>query len=77
MNFLAHVFLSGNNENLILGNLIADSVKGKMIDLFADEVKKGILLHRMIDTYTDNHAIVKLSKMRLEPKYIKICSGNS
>lgn len=71
MNFLAHVFLSGNNENLILGNLIADSVKGKMIDLFADEVKKGILLHRMIDTYTDNHAIVKLSKMRLEPKYKK------
>ena len=38
MNFLAHVFLSGNNENLILGNLIADSVKGKMIDLFADVV---------------------------------------
>ncbi len=71
MNFLAHVYLSGNDENLILGNLIADSVKGKMIDLFADEIKKGIILHRMIDVYTDNHQVVKLSKKRLEAKYKK------
>lgn len=71
MNFLAHVFLSGNNEQLILGNLIADSVKGKMIDSFADGIKKGIILHRFIDHFTDNHLIVKQSKARLEPVYKK------
>jgi acyl carrier protein phosphodiesterase len=71
MNFLAHVFLSGNNEQLILGNLIADSVKGKMIDSFDDGVKKGIQLHRLIDYYTDNHLVVKQSKARLETTYRK------
>jgi acyl carrier protein phosphodiesterase len=71
MNFLAHVFLSGTNEQLILGNLIADSVKGKMIDSFDEGVKKGIQLHRLIDQYTDNHFVVKRSKARLENTYKK------
>lgn len=71
MNFLAHVFLSGNNEQLILGNLIADSVKGKMIADFDEGIRKGIQLHRMIDQYTDNHMVVKQSKLRLEPVYKK------
>lgn len=71
MNFLAHVFLSGTNEQLILGNLIADSVKGKMIDSFDEGVKKGIQLHRLIDQYTDNHFVVKRSKARLETTYKK------
>jgi acyl carrier protein phosphodiesterase len=71
MNFLAHVFLSGTNEQLILGNLIADSVKGKMMDSFDEGVKKGIQLHRLIDQYTDNHFVVKRSKARLETTYKK------
>ena len=71
MNFLAHVFLSGTNEQLILGNLIADSVKGKMMDSFDEGVKKGIQLHRLIDQYTDNHFVVKRSKARLENTYKK------
>ncbi len=71
MNFLAHVFLSGNNEKLILGNLIADAVKGKMIDAFDDQIKNGIILHRLIDSYTDSHIVVRQSKSRLESTYKK------
>ena len=74
MNFLAHVYLSGNNEQLILGNLIADAVKGKQIDNFSHDIVKGIKLHRLIDSYTDNHIVFKKSTNRLEPIYKKYAS---
>lgn len=71
MNYLAHAFLSGDNPELLLGNFIADSVKGKQAALYAPQVAKGIQLHRLIDIYTDNHAIVEETKARLRPKYKK------
>ena len=74
MNFLAHIYLSGNSEGLIIGNYIADAVKGKQLDLFHSEITKGIILHRKIDTYTDTNAIVEKSKARLRPVYRKYAS---
>lgn len=74
MNFLSHIYLSGNSEGLIIGNYIADSVKGSAFNDFPEEIKKGIILHRHIDTYTDNHLIVKQSKERLRTKYKKYSS---
>ncbi|WP_299822086.1 ACP phosphodiesterase [uncultured Pontibacter sp.] len=71
MNFLAHAFLSGDNPELLLGNFIADTVKGKQATLYAPEVAKGIKLHRLIDSYTDNHEIVAETKARLRPQYRK------
>ncbi|GAB2770619.1 acyl carrier protein phosphodiesterase [Salinimicrobium soli] len=69
MNFLAHIYLSGKNEDIIIGNFIADSVKGKKYLNFPQDVQKGILLHRAIDFYTDTHPIVRQSTSRLFPKY--------
>ena len=74
MNFLAHIYLSGNSEGLIIGNYIADGVKGRQLDVFHNEITKGIILHRKIDTYTDTHAIVEKSKARLRPVYRKYAS---
>lgn len=74
MNFLAHLFLSGNSEGLIIGNFIADSVKGSDYKNYPPEIQKGILLHRMIDTYTDTHPVVEESKKRLRSKYRKYSS---
>ncbi|MCC9138262.1 ACP phosphodiesterase [Pontibacter silvestris] len=71
MNFLAHLFLSGDDEELLLGNFIADSVKGKQSEIYAPGIAKGIKLHRLIDTYTDTHPIVAMSKARLRTKYKK------
>jgi acyl carrier protein phosphodiesterase len=71
MNFLSHIYLSGNSEGLIIGNFIADSVKGSNFNFFSDEVKQGILLHRKIDTFTDTHPVVEESKVRLREKYRK------
>ena len=69
MNFLAHLYLSKNNKNILIGNFIADSVKGKNYNDYLPEIKAGILLHRAIDYYTDTHPIVKKSMHRLNERY--------
>lgn len=69
MNFLAHLYLSGKNEKIMIGNFIGDFVKGKAYEQYETDIQKGILLHREIDNYTDSHLIVMRSKERLRPKY--------
>lgn len=71
MNYLAHLFLAGNNSEIILGNFIADHVKGSNILLYNDLVRKGIAMHRDIDRFTDNHPVVKQSIERLRPHFHK------
>lgn len=65
MNFLAHTYLSGDDENLIIGNFIADHVKGSQIDQFSPAIIKGIKMHRAIDHFTDTHEIVHRTKALL------------
>ena len=69
MNFLAHLYLSGENKELMLGNFLGDFVRGNKYKLFNPEVQKGILIHRHIDTFTDAHEIVRKSKRRLHERY--------
>ena len=70
MNFLAHIYLSGDNEKLIVGNFIGDFVKGRnLLEQFEPEIAKGIELHRAIDEFTDNHPVVAKSKDRLRSTY--------
>ena len=57
MNFLAHIYLSGNNDLIKIGNFMADGIRGKDYLKFPEQVKNGILLHRQIDTFTDAHVI--------------------
>lgn len=62
MNFLAHAYLSFGNENLLVGNLIADMVKGKQMEQYPEGICKGIYLHRLIDSYTDSHPVTAETK---------------
>ncbi|PLX22702.1 MAG: DUF479 domain-containing protein [Salinivirgaceae bacterium] len=71
MNYLAHLYLSGNDHQLIVGNFIGDAVKGKLFMSYPDRIKEGILLHRSIDSYTDNHPIVKEAKLFFKNSYEK------
>ena len=71
MNFLAHLFLSFNDKEVMIGNFIADHVKGKQELVFPDNIRKGIRLHRGIDNYTDSHPVVEQSKIRLRPGFRK------
>ncbi|MBA2612216.1 MAG: DUF479 domain-containing protein [Bacteroidetes bacterium] len=62
MNYLAHAFLSNNNTNLLIGNFIADHLRGNNFSNYSPEIIEGIYLHRKIDTFTDSHERFKSSK---------------
>jgi acyl carrier protein phosphodiesterase len=70
MNFLAHLYLSGDNTHLMVGNFIGDFIKGRSaLAKFETAIVKGVELHRAIDAFTDTHPVVTQSKNRLRPKY--------
>ena len=68
MNYLANLYLSGNNEDVLIGNFIADSVKGSKYKDYTSKIQQGILLHRQIDTHTMHTPILELA----QKDYIKI-----
>jgi acyl carrier protein phosphodiesterase len=70
MNFLAHLYLSGDDADVMTGNFIGDFVRGRnLAEQFGKQIAKGIELHRAIDMFTDHHDVVRQSKARLRPKY--------
>jgi acyl carrier protein phosphodiesterase len=72
MNFLAHLYLSGDDPKVMIGNFIGDFVKGRSQNFaprFEPAIILGIDLHRGIDHFTDTHKIVQQSKKRLAGKY--------
>jgi len=69
MNFLAHALLSGSDPDILIGNFVADAVKGNNIDTFREGVRNGIILHREIDRYTDHHPVFIRSTKRIKEEY--------
>ncbi|NJB70033.1 acyl carrier protein phosphodiesterase [Saonia flava] len=69
MNFLAHIYLSFNDDEITLGNFMADSIRGNKYKHLPEKVQKGIILHRHIDTFTDAHPTVRKSSKRLHKNY--------
>lgn len=74
MNYLAHAYLSFDIPAVLAGNLISDYVKGKKQYDFAADVRKGIVLHRAIDTFTDGHEATAIAKEVFRPAY-RLYSG--
>lgn len=69
MNYLAHIYLSFDDPDITLGNFFADHIRGNRYQHFPNNIQKGILLHRAIDTFTDTHPIPRLSSKRLHKNY--------
>lgn len=69
MNYLAHFYLSGESHGLLIGNFIADAVKGNALNDYNDEIREGIVMHRRIDHYTDTHPVTGRSKVILRPEF--------
>ena len=69
MNYLAHIYLSGKNELITIGNFMADGIKGKDYKKHPIDIQIGVLLHRHIDSFTDSHTTVRQSTKRLHEKY--------
>ncbi len=74
MNYLAHAYLSFNNPDILVGNMISDYIKGKKQFDYPLPVQKGIKLHRLIDQYTDAHAATHELKSFFRPHY-RLYSG--
>ncbi len=69
MNFLAHAYLSFDQDEILIGNFIGDFVRGKMVDTFSIGIRQGIWLHREIDKFTDSHPLVKAGQSYLRPTF--------
>lgn len=69
MNYLAHLYLSGESDEIKLGNFIGDFVKGNKYLQYPEQVAFGIKLHRSIDFFTDQHADVREFINLLKPGY--------
>jgi acyl carrier protein phosphodiesterase len=65
VNYLAHLYLAGDNPAAQLGNLMGDFLKGPIPDTLSPELAAGVRLHRRIDSYTDRHACFRASRRRL------------
>jgi acyl carrier protein phosphodiesterase len=72
MNFLGHLYFSDNDIPLMYANMYGDFVKGSNLDHLTSEIKLGVLLHRKIDHYIDNHAAVIELMHSLYPRLPKV-----
>lgn len=71
MNFLAHLYLSGNNDEVKIGNFIADSVKGRDLSRYPADIRLGILLHRHIDDFTDHTPLLHAFRTVMQKEFPK------
>jgi len=70
MNYLGHAFLSFGDKDILAGNMIGDHVKGKLaLEQFPEGIRKGILLHRKIDAFTDVHPATQRAKVWFRQDY--------
>ena len=69
MNFLFHMFLSGNDPELLVGNFMGDFVKGVLGDSYPPRIRQGLLLHRKIDSFAQKEPSFQASRLRLPSGY--------
>jgi len=65
MNYLAHLYLAEQSPDGLLGSLLGDFIKGRPDERLPESVRRGIVLHRAIDSFTDAHARHRASRNRV------------
>ncbi|MDR1156563.1 MAG: ACP phosphodiesterase [Bacteroidales bacterium] len=68
---MAHTYLSGDSDDIRIGNFLGDWVKGSDYLKYSEDIRTGIILHRNIDSFTDQHPVVRLSASRFQSRYAK------
>jgi acyl carrier protein phosphodiesterase len=71
MNYLAHIYLSFDDDEILIGNFIADFIRNKEVSLLSKQQQNGVLLHRHIDAYTDIHPLVRQVTKIFRPTHSK------
>ncbi|MBS1571614.1 MAG: DUF479 domain-containing protein [Bacteroidetes bacterium] len=66
MNYLAHSYLTFSDEQIV-GQFLNDYIPNKERFSLPEKILQGVILHREIDTYTDNHPIILQAKKIFSP----------
>ena len=69
MNYLFHLFLSGDDPEMLTGNFMGDFVKGSLGDAYPPRLRQGIELHRRIDSFARDQVHFNRSRLRLAPQF--------
>lgn len=69
MNYLFHLYLSGDDPAILTGNFMGDFVKGRLTDSYPPSLRRGIELHRRIDSFAQNHPGFTRSRLRIAPEF--------
>ncbi len=69
MNYLAHLYLAEDSAESMIGSILGDFVKGSAKEQYPIKIKKGIELHRKIDSYTDAHPMTQASRRLYRPPW--------
>jgi acyl carrier protein phosphodiesterase len=69
VNYLFHLFLSGDDPEIIAGNFMGDFVKGRLGDIYPPRLRRGLELHRGIDSFAQNQEHFNRSRLRLAPEF--------
>ncbi len=59
MNYLAHVYLARHSGDAMFGALLGDFVKMDGASRYDPSIAREIVLHRQVDSYTDQHPIIQ------------------
>jgi acyl carrier protein phosphodiesterase len=69
MNYLSHLYLSGTDPEILVGNFMGDHVKGRLVGQYPARIMDGVMLHRRIDSFADSDPFFQQSRSRLSPGY--------
>lgn len=72
MNYLGHLYFSGDDRALMLANLFGDFVKGTDYSYLPPIVRRGVKLHREIDDFIDHHPVITNLRLKLYEDLPKI-----
>lgn len=69
MNYLAHLYLAGDQPGLVIGGFLADFVKGPLKGHYPADIEQGMRLHRKIDVWSDEHGALDLFRKSLPAEF--------
>ncbi|MDO6460231.1 ACP phosphodiesterase [Granulosicoccaceae sp. 1_MG-2023] len=67
MNLLAHAFLGFDHDQLVVGQLAGDFIKGRDLSALPPMLAGGVRMHRQLDVWTDRHPVFRRSCARINP----------
>lgn len=67
MNHLMHLYLSDGTPQSLAGNLMGDFVKGRLEGRFPSAIRRGIVLHRRVDSLAQVSRHHAASRRRIDP----------